>query len=136
MRAFRSRWATRAGYWDGDTLVVETRNFLRGTGFLGGQTGPHFRLEERFTRVGPETLLYEATVDDPTVWTTPWTFQLIMNRNDYPVYEYACHEGNLRDLQHPHRRSARPRPRWKPRRRTSSRLAGRAGQTPANQWNP
>ncbi len=82
------------GYWDGDTLVVETRNFLRGTGFLGGQTGPHFRLEERFTRVGPETLLYQATVDDPTVWTTPWTFELFMNRNDYPVYEYACHEGN------------------------------------------
>ena len=82
------------GYWDGDTLVVESRNFLRGTGFLGGQTGPHFRLEERFTRIGPETLLYQATVDDPTVWTTPWTFELIMNRNDYPVYEYACHEGN------------------------------------------
>ena len=82
------------GYWDGDTLVVESRNFLRGTGFLGGQTGPHFRLEERFTRIGPETLLYQATVDDPTVWTTPWTFELFMNRNDYPVYEYACHEGN------------------------------------------
>ena len=82
------------GRWDGDTLVVETKNFLRGTGFLGGQTGRHFRLEERFTRIDPEQLLYEATVDDPTVWTTPWTFQLFMNRNDQPVYEYACHEGN------------------------------------------
>ena len=90
----RQQMGDARGRWEGDTLVVETKNFLRGTGFLGGQTGPHFRLEERFTRTAPETLLYEATMDDPTVWTTPWTFQLLMNRNDQPLYEYACHEGN------------------------------------------
>ena len=90
----RQQMGDSRGRWEGDTLVVETQNFLRGTGFQGGQTGRHLRLEERFTRVGPETLQYEATVDDPTVWTTPWTFQLLMNRNDQPLYEYACHEGN------------------------------------------
>ena len=90
----RQQMGDSRGYWDGDTLVVESENFLRGTGFLGGQTGQHFRLVERFTRSGPDTLLYEATVDDPTVWTTPWTFELIMNHSDQPLYEYACHEGN------------------------------------------
>ena len=90
----RQQMGDSRGRWDGDSLVVETTNFLRGTGFQGGQTGRHFRLEERFTRIAPETLLYQATVDDPTVWTTPWTFELLMNRNDQPLYEYACHEGN------------------------------------------
>ena len=90
----RQQMGDSRGRWEGDTLVVETTNFLRGTGFQGGQTGQHFRLEERFTRIAPETLLYGATVDDPTVWTTPWTFELLMSRNDQPLYEYACHEGN------------------------------------------
>ena len=90
----RQQMGDSRGRWEGDTLVVETTNFLRGTGFQSGQTGQHFRLEERFTRIAPETLLYGATVDDPTVWTTPWTFELLMSRNDQPLYEYACHEGN------------------------------------------
>ena len=90
----RQQMGDSRGRWEGDTLVVETQNFLRGTGFQGGQTGAHFRLEERFTRIDADTLMYEATVDDPTVWTTPWTFQLLMNQNDQPLYEYACHEGN------------------------------------------
>ena len=90
----RQQMGDSRGRWEGETLVVETQNFLRGTGFQGGQTGEHFRLVERFTRISPETLMYEATVDDPTVWTTPWTFQLLMNQNDQPLYEYACHEGN------------------------------------------
>jgi hypothetical protein len=51
-------------------------------------------LTERFTRTGPDTLLYEFTVDDPSTWTKPWTAALPMSRIDVPVYEYACHEGN------------------------------------------
>ena len=82
------------GHWEGDTLVVETINFLRETSFAQGQADAHLRLTERFTRVSPETLMYEATVDDPTVWTTPWTYEIPMQRNDQLLYEYACHEGN------------------------------------------
>ena len=82
------------GYWDGDTLVVETRNFLRETNFMRGQTSEHLTLTERFTRVDEDILQYDVTIDDPTVWTQPWTFTVPMQKNEFPVYEYACHEGN------------------------------------------
>jgi hypothetical protein len=82
------------GRWDGDTLVVETTNFLRETSFAQGQTDTHLRLTERFTRTSPQTLMYEATVDDPTVWIKPWTYEIPMQWNEQPLYEYACHEGN------------------------------------------
>ena len=86
---------TSRGYWDGATLVVETAGFLREVGILGGQhDSKHLRLTERFTRVSPQTLQYEATLDDPTVWLDKWTYQLYMQRSDEPIYEYACHEGN------------------------------------------
>ena len=80
------------GRWDGDTLVVETTNFSGKTSFRGAQE--HLHLTERFTRVGPGTLLYEVKVEDPATFERPWTFALPMNRNDGLVYEYACHEGN------------------------------------------
>ena len=82
------------GRWEDDTLVVETTKFLRETAFQSGLTGRSLHLEERFTLVSPDVLMYEVTVDDPTVWTRPWTYQLPMQRNDLPLYEYACHEGN------------------------------------------
>ncbi len=82
------------GYWDGDTLVVETVNFLRETSFRNGLSDANLRLTERFTRVSPTTLMYEVTVDDPTAWIQPWTYQIPMQRSDQPLYEYACHEGN------------------------------------------
>jgi len=82
------------GRWEGETLVIETANFLRETSFVLGQTDSNLRLVERFTRVSPQTLMYEATVDDPTVWSQAWTYQIPMTWNDQPVYEYACHEGN------------------------------------------
>ena len=82
------------GHWDGDTLVVETNSFLRETSFAQGQTDAHLRLTERFTRVSPDTLMYEATVDNPTVWVRPWTYEIPMKWNEQPLYEYACHEGN------------------------------------------
>ena len=82
------------GHWDGDTLVVVTRNFLRETNFQRGATTKHLALTERLTRVDESTLEYRVTVDDPTVWTTPWTYSVPMQRNDQPLYEYACHEGN------------------------------------------
>ena len=82
------------GYWDGDTLVVETKNLLRETNFLRGMTTSNLTLTERFTRVSADTLQYDATVNDPTVWVRPWTFSLPMQWYDQPLYEYACHEGN------------------------------------------
>ncbi len=78
--------------WDGDTLVIETRNFLRETS-LGGSSA-NMRLVERFTRVDDDTLRYEFTVNDPTTWAGPWTARVRMTRTDEPLYEYACHEGN------------------------------------------
>ena len=82
------------GRWDGDTLVVETTNFLRETKFRDGLSDANLHLIERFTRVEPSTLMYEVTVDDPTVWVRPWTYRIPMQMSDQPLFEYACHEGN------------------------------------------
>ena len=82
------------GHWEGDTLVVTTTNFLRETNFQRGATTRNLTLTERFTRVDADTLRYDVTVDDPTVWTQPWTYSVPMRKNPEPVYEYACHEGN------------------------------------------
>ena len=57
-------------------------------------TGLTVALTERFTRVDEDTLLYEYTVDDPTIFTRPFTVAVPMRRNDEPMFEYACHEGN------------------------------------------
>ena len=87
-----SQWSgSSRGRWEGDTLVVETRN-LRAEAYQGSTRT--MRLIERFTRVDIDTLMYEVTVEDLAIWTTPWTFQLPMAKNDGEIYEYACHEGN------------------------------------------
>jgi hypothetical protein len=82
------------GRWEGDTLVVETANF-KGE-FFGRMTAAdeNLRVVERFTRVAPDVLLYQFTVDDPTVWTAPWSGEIPLTRADGLLYEYACHEGN------------------------------------------
>jgi hypothetical protein len=80
------------GHWEGDTLVVDTTNFKRETNLAGSSANTH--LVERFTRTGANTLLYEFTVDDPTMWTRPWTAVIPTSKSEDPVYEYACHEGN------------------------------------------
>ena len=80
------------GHWEGDTLVVETTNFLRG---VDGST-PDVRVTERFSRVGPEMLQYDYTLDDPSTWTQPWTARIFLRPapGTGVIYEYACHEGN------------------------------------------
>ena len=80
------------GYWDGDTLVVETRNFRQERGWRG--TSENMTLVERFTRTDAETLEYRFTVTDLETWTRPWTASIPMQLNDQAVFEYACHEGN------------------------------------------
>ena len=87
------------GRWDGDTLVVDTTNFTDKVGSFSttGEswgTGSSLQLTERFTRVDADTLLYQFTVDNPAVFTRTFSGELPMNRNDLPLYEYACHEGN------------------------------------------
>ena len=80
------------GYWDGDTLVVETANFRDETNFRG-VTGD-LRLEERFTRADADTLLYRFTIDDPRTFERPWTAEVPVALSPNPTFEYACHEGN------------------------------------------
>ena len=80
------------GRWEGDTLVVETKNFLRETSFRNSSKNLH--LTERIQRLSEGTLLYSFTVTDPTTWTQPWTVELPMRLSDLPIFEYACHEGN------------------------------------------
>ena len=80
------------GHWEGDTLVIETKNFLRETSFRNSSR--HLHLTERLQRLSEDSLLYTFTVTDPTTWTQPWTVELPMRQSDLPIYEYACHEGN------------------------------------------
>ena len=84
------------GRFDGDTLVVETANFRAGNN-MGGYfryADENLKLTERFTRVADDTLRYEFTVDDPTVWAQPWTAAIYWKKSNGEIYEYACHEGN------------------------------------------
>ena len=81
------------GHWEGDTLVIETRNRRADTPFRG--SSENMQLIERFTRVADDVLLYEFTVNDPDAFTQPWTAQITSQRvEDELMYEYACHEGN------------------------------------------
>ena len=81
-----------SGHWDGDTLVIETTNFRPDLGFRGASE--RMKLTERFTRTGPDTMMYEFTVSDPATWTRTWTAQTPVVKNPELMYEYACHEGN------------------------------------------
>ena len=94
------------GRWEGETLVVETRRIARseeGSSFgndvvriraaNGGRT-ESLRVIERFTRVGPDTIRYQFTVEDPSRWTSPWSGELPLRSIDETLFEYACHEGN------------------------------------------
>jgi hypothetical protein len=88
------------GRWDGDTLVIETKNFRsEGTGTLSlrslGLSGDeNLHLVERFRHLDTDTLLYEYTIDDPTIWTRSWSVSMTMRKSTQLMYEYACHEGN------------------------------------------
>ena len=88
----RSWLGDSVGHWEGDTLVVDTTNF-NGTPALGGASR-NLHVVERFTRIGPDALLYQFTVDDPTVWTAPWSGEYVWPATSDRVYEYACHEAN------------------------------------------
>ena len=84
------------GRWEGDTLVIDVTNFSPKTDFMGSRE--HLHLIERWTRTGPETLEYAVTIEDPTVWTRPWTvkdeFTRQSDKENRIYYEPRCHEGN------------------------------------------
>ena len=80
------------GRWEGDTLVIETRNFSAKSEFMGATE--HLQLTERFTRASKGVLNYEFTVNDPQTWTRPWTAMIPLAAKDEMIFEYACHEGN------------------------------------------
>jgi hypothetical protein len=96
--ALTSHLGDSRGRWDGDTLVVETKNIAdrMGLGFNNTGASAALTITERFTRTGDATLDYLITVDDPMTWTAPFTMQFTLERDDgYGMFEYACHEGNL-----------------------------------------
>ncbi|MEX0617544.1 MAG: hypothetical protein WDZ76_02720 [Pseudohongiellaceae bacterium] len=80
------------GYWDGDTLVVETRRFNPKQGFRNSSA--NFTVTERFARVSDDTINYRFTVEDPDTFVAPFTAEIPMYATDEKLYEYACHEGN------------------------------------------
>ena len=80
------------GRWEGDTLVVETKNFRVQAGYLGPGLDRH--VIERFTRRSRDVIEYSVTLTDPSIWTRPWTMMVPWRAAEGPLFEYACHEGN------------------------------------------
>jgi len=93
--AIRTYMGDPRGHWDGDTLVVETTNMKDQVAYRGANGGT-LRLTERFKPVGPKTVEWSITVNDPATWTRPWTFGMNLAKKDETQrpFEYACHEGN------------------------------------------
>jgi hypothetical protein len=78
--------------WDGDTLVVDTTNYVPNATRVGASEKLH--TIEKFRRVANDTLEYYVTFDDPTVWSRPWTLMIPLKMTGERMFEYACHEGN------------------------------------------
>ena len=92
------RWmGDSRGRWEQNTLVVDTVNFSDKAGVRGSDVNLH--LTERFTRIDADTIEYQFTVDDPSVWTSTWSVRFPMHRSAGRLYEYACHEGNFRSVE-------------------------------------
>jgi hypothetical protein len=89
--AFRQYHGTSRSHWDGDTLVVDTINFSN-SGFRGSTDTLH--LTEKFRRTAEDTLEYYLTIDDPTLWSRPWTLMIPLKKTGEGMFEFACHEGN------------------------------------------
>jgi hypothetical protein len=92
----RQWYGDSRGRWEGNTLVIDVTNFSPKTDYQGSRENLH--VVERWTRTGPDTLDYQITIEDPTVWTQPWTvkqeFSLQNGKQNRIYYEPRCHEGN------------------------------------------
>ena len=82
------------GRWEGDSFVVETRNFSPKTSFMR-HTAENLDLTERFTLINADTLQWALTIEDEQTWVQPWTLVINLRKSADPIFEYACHEGNL-----------------------------------------
>ena len=92
--AHRSYMGDARGWWEGDTLVVETTNFRDELTYRGANAAT-LRIVERFTRTAPDKVRWAVTIDDPSTWTRPWTFAMPLTQDESePMLEYGCHEGN------------------------------------------
>jgi hypothetical protein len=93
---FRQKQGDSVGWWDGDTLVIETTNYSADGGYSGANL--NLKLTERVTRVANDLILYRITADDPSTWVKPWTVEVpvtILSNKENQIYESACHEGNI-----------------------------------------
>jgi hypothetical protein len=81
------------GRWEGNTLIVETKNYNPWMSYRGAPT-ENLTVIETFRREGSNKIVYGFAVDDPTVYTAQWSGEYPLSRMDEPIYEYACHEGN------------------------------------------
>ena len=87
----RQWYGDSRGHWEGNTLVIDTTNFTDQTPFAGAQ---NLHVIERLTRADADTILYEFTVEDPGMWTKPWSGELPITKIKGQMYEYACNEAN------------------------------------------
>jgi len=85
------------GRWDKNTLVVDTTNYSEQSSLRGSDENLH--VVERFTRTSADTIEYEFTAEDPTVWVRPWTAAILLRGTNHVTYEFACHEGNARPME-------------------------------------
>jgi hypothetical protein len=90
----RPHFGDSRGFWDGNSLVVESTNYHPDLN-VRGSSGKNLRVVERFTRIAPDKVEWTVTLDDPTQWSRPWTYSYPMTAdNSQSIFEYACHEGN------------------------------------------
>jgi hypothetical protein len=94
-KSIRTYMGDARGHWEGETLVVETTNFKDQTAYRGSD-GATLKLVERFKSIGPNTVEWSVTANDPSTWVRPWTFAMNLSKKDQSQqpFEYACHEGN------------------------------------------
>jgi hypothetical protein len=94
-----SRNGRSQGRWDGDTLVVETTSFHEGDPYRSVRLSlmvlsPKSKVSERFTRTSEDEILYRFTVEDPVIYSRPWTAETVLKKSNEQMFEFACHEGN------------------------------------------
>ena len=90
--AIRNIRGDSRAWWEGDTLAIESTNFTDRTAFRG--SSEHLKVTERLTYIDANTIRYQFTIEDPHTWDTSWTGEYPIQRTNFPMYEYACHEGN------------------------------------------
>jgi hypothetical protein len=87
----RQWYGDSVGHWEGETLVIDTTNFTDQIPFAGAQ---NLHVVERITRTDEDTIIYQFTVEDPDMWTKPWSGEIPIKKMKGLIYEYACHEAN------------------------------------------